>query len=136
MRSGQLKAASNGDKFNLGGRRAWAQFAAVFAFVAALAALMYRRPQASEWLQVRGTVQDTRIIPDQGMETNWGGELTWEAEYRVAYSVAGREYLLWTSSGIKGESKAGVRLALPQMPPSCWVRYERTRPEKAAANCR
>lgn len=62
---------------------------------------------------MQGTIQGTRIIPDKAVETNWGGQLTWKAEYRVTYSVAGREYTVWGDSGIRRESEAAVRLALP-----------------------
>jgi hypothetical protein len=67
-----------------------------------------------KWPPVPGTIQDTRIIPDHGLETKWGGELTWKAEYRVNYSVAGRNSAVWADSGIREESETGIRLALPQ----------------------
>jgi hypothetical protein len=65
----------------------------------------------------REPFKDTRIIPDHGLETKWGGELTWKAEYRVDYSVAGRNSAVWADSGIWGESETGIRLALPQSRP-------------------
>jgi hypothetical protein len=54
-----------------------------------------------KWSLVPGTIQDTRIIPDHGLETKWGGELTWKAEYRVDYSVRSRNYAVWTDSRAK-----------------------------------
>jgi hypothetical protein len=113
-----------------------AQFAAACAVVAALFALVHRGPQAMKWPLVQGTIQDTRIVPSHALQTKWGGQLTWKAEYRVAYSVASREYAVWTDSGIRGESEAGVRLVLPQSRPSCWVQYNPERLEVSVAYCR
>ena len=31
-------------------------------------------------------------MADHVLQTKWGGELTWKAEYRVAYLVGNREY--------------------------------------------
>jgi len=89
-----------------------------------------------KWRLTPGSIQDTRIVADHGIETKWGGELMWKAEYRVAYSVASREYAVWADSGIRGESEAGVRLALPQSRPSCRVRYNPKKPEASIADCR
>jgi hypothetical protein len=89
-----------------------------------------------KWSLVLGTIQDTRIIPDHGLETKWGGELTWRAEYRVDYSVASRNYAVWADSGIRGESETGIRLALPQSRPQCRVRFNPKKPEESIADCR
>jgi hypothetical protein len=99
-------------------------------------ALLRRDQEAVSWQLVRGKIQDTRVVPDRAVETKWGGELTWKAEYRVVYSVASREYALWADSGIRGESEAAVRLALPQSKLSCRVRYNSERPEESVADCR
>jgi uncharacterized membrane protein YhhN len=113
-----------------------AQFAAACALVAALFALLHRGRQKLEWPLVQGTIQDTRIVANHALETKWGSQLTWKAEYRVAYSVAGHEYAVWTDSGIRGESEAVVRLGLPKSRPSCRVRYDPKRPDLSVAACR
>src|SRR5438309_2989582 len=41
------------------------------------------------------TIQGTRIVADHALQTKWGGQLTWKAEYSVAYSIASREYAIW-----------------------------------------
>jgi len=85
---------------------------------------------------VQGTIQDTRIVADHAFETKWGGQLTWKAEYMVAYSVAGLKYAVWADSGIRGESEATVRLVLPQSHPSCQVQYNPQKPVVSVAGCR
>ncbi len=106
------------------------------ALVLVLFAFLHRGSGEARWPLAQGTVRDTRIIADHGIETLWGGELTWRVEYQVAYSFANQEYAVWADSGIRGESEAGVRLALPRSRPSCRVRYDSKRPESSIADCR
>jgi hypothetical protein len=117
--------------------RSTVQFAVACALVITLLALLRRGPgEAAEWPLVQGNIQDTRIVADHAVETKWGGELTWKAEYKVDYFVASREYAVWADSGIRFESEAGVRLALPQSRLSCRVKYNPKRPGESVANCR
>lgn len=136
MPSPPTKPVTQRSRWNLGGRQAWTQFAVICVLAALIAVLSHPSRQPAKWLPVQGTIQETRITPDKAVETNWGGQLTWKAEYRVAYSVAGREYTVWGDSGIRRESEAAVRLALPQSRPSCWIRYNTKRPEESVADCR
>jgi len=117
-------------------RHSTALFVIASALVVALFTFLQKASVGAKWLQVQGTARDTRIVADHGVETKWGGELTWRAEYRVAYPVASREYEVWADSGIRGESEAGVRLALPQLRPLCRVRYNPKKPEVSTADCR
>lgn len=110
-------------------------FAIAVVLVAALIALPQRGPHL-KWSQVEGTIQDTRIVADHALQTKWGGQLTWKAEYRVGYSVAGREYAVWAESGIRGEDEDGVRLLLPRSRPSCRVQYNPQSPMVSVAVCR
>ena len=96
--------------------RATVQFAAVCILIVAILAFLHRRSREAEWTLVHGTIQETRIIADQALQTKWGGQVTWRADYKVAYAVATREYALWAdSTSIRGQSEADVRLALPQV---------------------
>ena len=104
--------------------------------VIAVLALVHRTPRSPNWTLVAGRIQDTRIVADRGLETKAGGQLTWRAEYKVGYTVAGREYSVWTDSGVRGDSEPDVRLALPQFSPSCQVTYNPGNPEKSFADCR
>jgi hypothetical protein len=115
-----------------------AQFATMCAVAAALLTLLHRRPQPQEvrWSVTQGTIRDTTIFADHAIETKWGGQLTWKAEYKVGYSVANREYAVSTDSGIRGESESAVRLFLPESRPPCRVRYDSERPEVSFADCR
>jgi hypothetical protein len=115
--------------------RATLLHALAFTVVVALLAVFIGRA-STKWLLVDGAVQDQRIVADHAIETKGGGQLTWKAEYRVAYFVGGRNYSLWADSGIRGESENVVRLALPQSRPLCQVRYEAKRPEVSVAVCR
>jgi hypothetical protein len=116
--------------------RATALFVIASVLVVALFAFLHQGSGEMKWSLVPGTIQDTRIIPDHGLETKWGGELTWKAEYRVAYSVRSRNYAVWADSGIRGESETGIRWALPQSRPLCRVWYNPTKPEESIADCR
>jgi len=116
--------------------RTTALVAALWLLAALLLAVLYRRPQGMSLAFAPGNVQDTRIVADHALQTKWGGQLTWKAEYKVAYSIAGREYAVWTDSGIRGADEADVRLALPQPRPLCRVQYDPQRPEVSIASCR
>jgi hypothetical protein len=116
--------------------RATALFVIASVLVVTLFAFLHRGSGEMKWSLVPGTMQDTRIIPDHGLETKWGGELTWKAEYRVDYSVATRNYAVWADSGIRGESETGIRMALPQSRLPCRVRSNPKKPEASIADCR
>jgi hypothetical protein len=103
---------------------------------ALLLAFLYRRPPDMKRAVARGNIQGTRIVADHALQTKWGGQLTWRAEYRVVYSVAGREYVVWADSGVRAADEAGVRLALPQSSQSCRVQYNPKKPEASVADCR
>ena|SRR5712691_11455643 len=115
--------------------RGTAQFGAACALVVALFAFLHRGPREAKWPLVHGTIQDTRIVADHALQTR-GGQITWKAEYKVAYAVASREYAVWADSGIRDESEADVRLDLPQARPACRVKYNPHRPEVSIADCR
>jgi len=117
-------------------KRSTTLFIIVCACVVALFAVLPRRSQAERWPLVQGVVQETRIIVDHGLQTKWGSELTWKAEYRVEYIVASRKYDVWVDSGIRGESQDGVRLALPHLHPDCNVQYNPENPAASRGGCR
>jgi hypothetical protein len=117
--------------------RGMAQFVAACIFIlAVIGFLLDRSSREAEWPRVHGTIQETRIIADHALQTGWGGQITWKAEYKVIYTVATHEYSVWTDSGIRGQSEADVRLALPQGSPTCRVRYNPQKPEVSVAGCR
>jgi len=116
--------------------RRMAVFVIACTLVVALLTFLQRGSGEVKWPLVHGTVQDTRIVADRALQTKWGGQITWKAEYKVAYSVAGREYVVWADSGIRDESEDGVRLAMPKSRPSCCVRYNPKKPEAATTDCR
>jgi hypothetical protein len=99
-------------------------------------ASFYQRTKQTGWLPTQGTIQDTRIVADHALQTKWGGEITWKAEYRVAYSVANREYTVWADSGIRGESEAEVQPLSSKSHPSCRVDYQKNKPDASVASCR
>lgn len=136
MRSAQArKGVARRGKWTID-MRGKAQFAAVCALVVALFAFLYRGPREAKWQLVQGTIQDTRIVADHALQTKWGGQVTWKAEYKVAYAVASREYAVWGDSGIRGESEDDVRLNLPRARSACRVKYNPQRPEVSIADCR
>jgi hypothetical protein len=117
-------------------RRSTALFLIASVLIVALFAFLHRGSGEARWPLVPGTIQDTRIVADHALETKWGSDVTWRADYWVAYSVSGHEYNVWADSGIRGESEAGVRLALPRQNPLCRVRYNPKKPEASIAHCR
>ena len=116
--------------------RTTALVATLWVLAGLLLAVLYRRSQGMSLASAPGNIQDTRIVADHGLQTKWGGQLTWKAEYKVAYSIAGREYAVWTDSGIRGADEADVRLALPQSRLLCRVQYDPQKPEASIASCR
>jgi hypothetical protein len=113
-----------------------AQLFAGCVLLAGMYALLHRVPRETQWQSVPGSVQGTRIVTDHALEAPGGSQLTWRAEYSVAYSVGDHEYQVWADSGVRGESEADVRLNLVQPRPSCQVRYNPERPEVSIADCR
>jgi len=103
--------------------------------VIVLLAFVFRERREPRWSRAQGTIQDTRIVADSGWESPAGGQLTWKAEYKVAYFVRGREYVVWIDSGIREESEAGVRLTLPHSHPPCRVEYDVLRPQRSVGDC-
>jgi hypothetical protein len=85
------------------------QLAAACALVFALYVILRHGQREAEWPLVQGTIQGTRIVADHSSETKWGGQMTWKAEYRVTYSVAGREYTEWVDSGIRNRRQRWCR---------------------------
>ncbi len=110
----------------------------VVAFVLVVALFLWRSVvHEAYWPRVQGTIQDTRVVPDHVNEaTVRGGQLIWKAEYRVAYSVASREYAVWADSGIREESKTFAQLRIPKPLPSCAVQYDPRKPAVSVAKCR
>jgi hypothetical protein len=116
--------------------RAIVQVAAVCTLILALLAFLHRGPREAERPLVNGTIQGTRIVVDHALQTKWGGQVTWRADYKVAYTVATREYWVWADSGIRGQIEDDVRLALQRTRPTCRVRYNSQKPEVSVADCR
>jgi hypothetical protein len=121
---------SHSGTLNEHGHRAYALFITACLVVAALLILFHDYQQEAKWPVVSGAIQRTRVVPDHSVETKWGSELWWKAEYRVGYTVGNREYAVWAESGIRGESEANVQLLLPQSRLSCRVQYNPKMPEK------
>jgi hypothetical protein len=116
--------------------RATVLFAIALVFATALLALLHRSPKHRQWSQVQGAIEDTRIVVDHALQTKWGGQLAWKAEYKVGYSIAGREYVVWADSGVRGEDEDGVRLLLPKTRSSCRVQYDLQSPMVSVVDCR
>ena len=93
-------------------------------------------PDKTKWAVVSGAVRGTKVVPEQAIETKWGAEVKWQAQYQVVYLVNGHEYTVWTDSRIRGDSRGEVEMNLPKIPPACRVRYEIRRPDIAAVECR
>ena len=88
-----------------------------------------------KWSLVPGTIQDTRIIPERGLETKWGSELTWKAEYRVDYSVASRNYAVWADSGIRAERRNWHSVGFAAIAPPVSGAVQPEKPEESTADC-
>ena len=76
-------------------KRRTALFVFTCALVVGLFAFLHRRSGEVSWPLVKGVIQETRVVADHGLETKWGSELTWKAEYRVEYFAASRKYDVW-----------------------------------------
>jgi hypothetical protein len=85
-----------------------------FAVVVIYYLLLHGGTEQGKW--TTGTVQEIRIVPIQAIEPKWGSELKWTAEYRVVYSVAGREYAIWASSAIFPARVPELRSSTPSLP--------------------
>ena len=113
----------------------WIKATAGCTLLAGIFVLLLRDSRGERWQSSPGVIQGTRVIPDHAEEWKRGNQLTWRAEYKVAYSALDREYDIWTDSGIRGENEADVQMALPAELPSCRVRYDPRKPEESVAHC-
>ena len=111
--------------------------AVVLIFILVMLAFLRRRRSHFEVpdVETSGRVEDARVVVDHAFETKGGSEVRWRAEYLVKYR-ADPDHSVWTDSGIRSDSEAGARLALPKSLPSCRVRYNLFKPELAVANCK
>ena len=89
---------------------AWVLVAALFVF------LHRGSSQNASWPLAKGIVEDTRIVPDHALETKWGGEVTWKAEYKIANFVGSREYAVWTHSGIRRRERSCRSVGVAAIP--------------------
>ena len=94
---------------------ATAKVAAACVLAVALFALLKRDAQEAKWSSTSGTIQGTRIVADHALQTKWGGQLTWKAEYSVAYSIASREYAIWAVYEYSVEGGLRYRGVPPQL---------------------
>ena len=91
---------------------------------------------STRWASVKGSLADTRIVSEHWSESKGSPPLLWRAEYKVAYSVAGHEYTVWSDSGIRGEDEDEIRLALSgRHASSCRVQYDVDKPDRSVAEC-
>lgn len=95
-----------------------------------------RSNEKNHWVTAEGIVRGTQVVPDHALETKWGSEVSWKAQYRVLYIANGREFTVWVDSGIQRGSKAEVELAIPKSYPTCSVDYKPSSPEASFAKCR
>jgi hypothetical protein len=131
--TGEARSADGKWTINI---RGVAAVAIAYVLVITLLALLRRSAgNTAGWPIVTGTIEETRIVADHAWETGWGGELTWKAEFKVAYFVDANEYSTWVDSRIRGESEGAVRLALPKWRPSCSVKCNLKNPGQAIGNC-
>jgi len=84
---------------------------------------------------VSAEIQNTKIIADHVVETKWGNEQTWKAEYVIGYMVDDHHYNRRVDSGVRGEDPEAVRLVLATRRPSCTVRYNPRLPAESLTNC-
>jgi Protein of unknown function (DUF3592) len=85
---------------------------------------------------VQGRVEQVRVVADHSSQTKWGSQLIWKAEYKVAYSVAGKDYTVWADSGMRADTEVDLRMALPAAYPACQVWYDPNRPNDSLARCK
>ena len=102
----------------------------ILAVAVVLIVFFHQQTQHIDWSLVDGTITATRIIPDHAWQTNWGSQVTYRAEYKVVYSVAGHSYATWADSGLRGESDRAVQLQIPQSFPHCRVEYDPKKPSR------
>ena len=111
-----------------------AGFGAAILRIGALLALQHNPHPAAPVVQ--GRVEQVRVVADHSSQTRWGSQLIWKTEYKVAYSVAGKDYMVWTDSGMRADTEADIRLALPAKPPACQVWYHPGQPSDSFARCK
>src|ERR1051326_242711 len=112
------------------------QFGSFVLVIAGLFAVLHFSARRPEWLFTKGSIQGVRIVADHALETKFGGTVTWRADYQVGYAVDGREYSIWTDSGIRGETEGDVRMQFPRRYGDCRVQYGPQKPKISIASCR
>jgi hypothetical protein len=136
MRSLQIRLTALGSATWTVGFRVIVLVTIISAFAVLLFVFWQRAPRDTKSGVTPGNIRDTRIVADHALQTKWGSQLTWKAEYKVVYLVGGNEYAVWADSGIRGDDEDGVRFALPKSHPSCRVQYNPQKPEASVALCR
>ena len=75
-----------------------------------------RASDERDWLTTSSDIIDSRVMQDQ-LESVSGVRITYSGEYKLRYSVAGRQYEIWHDAGLTGDSRDEVVLKLANSRP-------------------
>jgi len=90
----------------------------------------------TNWKSVDGHIEKIAIRVDHDLETKWGSQVVWRADFAVTYLVNGHRFTTNADSGIRAESQAEVESILRQTHPACVVKYPSAEPERASVKCK
>lgn len=70
-----------------------------------------RASDERDWLTTSSDIIDSRVMQDQ-LESISGVRIIYFGEYKLRYSVAGKEYEIWQDAEVTGDSRQEIALKL------------------------
>jgi hypothetical protein len=96
----------------------------------------YFRSKRAEWPSAQVSLSEFRTIPIQVVESQRGSDLFYQAEARVDYVVAGKQYRLWLPILSRSDNKQLLQFELGLLRnTSCYVHWDQTQPDNAFLTC-
>lgn len=112
---------------------------AMLVLLVGVAAWLLIGGSTKSWLAADCSVVSSRVVRADGPYGLHGAVIVmYRAEYQLRYSVAGKDYLIWTNAGWMDKDRHFVEGKVENLPQQCpaQVRYNPKNPAEAVASAR
>lgn len=119
------------------GNRKWAIALALIACGIALCSYVLHVGNTDSWPETTCTVDSSRVMREN-VADSFRNTTLYRGQYRLRYSVGGREYYVWANAGWSDANRQFVQDRVGALPDQCnfRVRYNPVNPAEAIADRR